>query len=134
MWAIYWKFLLGYGYFPWFVFPLLYGASTALLRHSLWIHDLGHNHSLASIQYSRPSNQRTLLQTKICLKCQKWEHFLPPFRHCPRPLYRQLQQLLCTSASAVPHPPPPVPPFLLAQNLSSKWIAPTNNIPEEVGH
>ena len=26
------------------------------------------------------------------------------------------------------HPPPPVPPFLLAQNLSSKWIAPTDNL------
>ena len=26
------------------------------------------------------------------------------------------------------HPPPPVPPFLLAQNLSSKQIAPTDNM------
>ena len=25
------------------------------------------------------------------------------------------------------HPPPPIPPILLAQNLSSKWIVPTNN-------
>ena len=27
-----------------------------------------------------------------------------------------------------PYPPPPVPPFLLVQNLSSKWIAPTVNM------
>ena len=26
------------------------------------------------------------------------------------------------------HPPPPIPPFLLAQNLSSKRIAPTDNM------
>ena len=26
------------------------------------------------------------------------------------------------------HPPPPVPPFLLAQNLPSKRIAPTDNM------
>ena len=26
------------------------------------------------------------------------------------------------------HPPPPVPPFLVAQNLSSKQIAPTDNM------
>ena len=32
------------------------------------------------------------------------------------------------SAKAVAHPPPPVPPFLLAQNLSSKRIAPTDNM------
>ena len=25
------------------------------------------------------------------------------------------------------HPPPPIPHILLAQNLSSKWIVPTNN-------
>ena len=25
------------------------------------------------------------------------------------------------------HPPPPIPPFLLAQNISSKQIAPTDN-------
>ena len=32
------------------------------------------------------------------------------------------------SARAAPHLPPPVPPFLLAQNLSSEWIAPTDNM------
>ena len=25
-------------------------------------------------------------------------------------------------------PPPPIPPFLLVQNVSSKWIAPTDNM------
>ena len=30
------------------------------------------------------------------------------------------------------HPLPPVPPFLLEQNLSSKWIGPTDNVPINV--
>ena len=34
----------------------------------------------------------------------------------------------CHSLSPRGHPPPPVPRFLLAQNLSSKRIAPTDNI------
>ena len=32
-----------------------------------------------------------------------------------------------TAPRAATRPPPPIPPFLLAQNLSSKRIAPTNN-------
>ena len=33
-----------------------------------------------------------------------------------------------TASHAETHPPPPIPPFLLAHNLSSKWIAPTDNM------
>ena len=33
-----------------------------------------------------------------------------------------------TASRAETHPPPPIPPFLLAQNLSSKWIMPTDNM------
>ena len=35
---------------------------------------------------------------------------------------------MCTASRAETHPPPPIPPFLLVQNLSSKWIAPTDNM------
>ena len=35
---------------------------------------------------------------------------------------------MCTAPHAETRPPPPIPPFLLAQNPSSKWIAPTDNM------
>ena len=47
----------------------------ALLIHSLWVHNLGHTHSLASVQQSETSDQRTLLWTKSCLNCQKWSPY-----------------------------------------------------------
>ena len=33
---------------------------------------------------------------------------------------------MCTVPHAEIHPPPPIPPFLLVQRLSSKWIVPTD--------
>jgi len=35
---------------------------------------------------------------------------------------------MCTAPRAEIHPPPPIPPSLPAQNLSSKRIAPTDNM------
>ena len=35
---------------------------------------------------------------------------------------------MCTGSHDYACPPPPIPPFLLAQNLSSKWIGPTDNM------
>ena len=35
---------------------------------------------------------------------------------------------MCTAPRAETRPPPPIPPFLLAQNLSSKRIVPTDNM------
>ena len=35
---------------------------------------------------------------------------------------------MCTACHDYARPPPPVPPFLLAQNLSSKQIVPTDNM------
>ena len=35
---------------------------------------------------------------------------------------------MCTVPRAETRPPPPIQPFLLAQNLSSKQIAPTDNM------
>ena len=39
---------------------------------SLRVHDLCHAHSLASLQWSGPSDQWMLLPTENCLQCQKW--------------------------------------------------------------
>ena len=63
---------------PYFHFWLELALETwvkALLIHSLWVHDLGHTHSLTSIQQSGPSDQRALLWTKGCLNCQKWSPY-----------------------------------------------------------
>ena len=35
---------------------------------------------------------------------------------------------MCTAPHAETRPPPPIPPFLLAQNISSKQIVPTDNM------
>ena len=35
---------------------------------------------------------------------------------------------MCTALRAETRPLPPIPPFLLAQNLPSKQIAPTDNV------
>ena len=35
---------------------------------------------------------------------------------------------MCMTCHTETRQPPPVSPFLLAQNLSSKWIAPTDNM------
>ena len=35
---------------------------------------------------------------------------------------------MCMAPHAETRPPPPIPPFLLAQNLSSKRIVPTDNV------
>ena len=38
------------------------------------------------------------------------------------------QATMCTPLRAETCPPPPIPPFLLTQNLSSKQIVPTDNM------
>ena len=43
-------------------------------------------------------------------------------------LYPAKAAAMCTALCAETRPPPPIPPFLLAQNLSSKQIAPTDNV------
>ena len=35
---------------------------------------------------------------------------------------------MCMALRAETHSPPPIPPFLLEQNLSSKQIVPTDNV------
>ena len=68
-------------YGPCFHFYLEVALETwvkSLLTHSLWVHDLGHTHSLVSVQQSGPSKQKALLWTKNCLNyqnCQKWSPY-----------------------------------------------------------
>ena len=118
----------------------------ALLTCSLWVHDLSHTHSLATVQYSQHSDQRMLLQTKSCLKYQRWSPYKvkgpfstqPPFVQESRQMAHPalIRAFLRPGATAAmqchpegrTHPPPLVPPFLLAQNLSSKWITSTDNM------
>ena len=73
------------GLYFWFCLELaLETWVKALLNPILWVHHLGHTHSLTSVQQSGPSNQRTLLRTKSCLNARngvptRWkEHFLCP--------------------------------------------------------
>ena len=132
---------------PYFHFWLELALETwvkSLLVHSLWVHDLGHTHSLASIQQSGPSEQSTLLWTKSCLNCQKRSPykvkgalstpFVQESRQKARPsLTKAFLQAAATAtmhcqAERWTYPPPLIPPFLLAQNLFSKWIAPTDNM------
>ena len=117
---------------PYFHFCLELALETrvkALMTHSLWVLDFGHTHSLASVQLSGPSNQRMLLQTKSCLKCQKWSPykvkgvFSTPI--CARKQTNGLPGMdqgfstgSCNGRHAlsprVVHPPTsPLPPFLL---------------------
>ena len=42
---------------------------------TIGVHDLGHVHSLASLQWSGLSDQPTLLLTEKCLLCQKWSPY-----------------------------------------------------------
>ena len=66
------------------------------------------------------------------------EAYLCPFvskrRELPKPvptkafLQPAKAAAMCTAPRAETHLPPPIPPFWLAQNLSSKWIAPTDNM------
>ena len=82
-----------------------------------------------------------LLWTKNCLNCQKWSPykvkgvFSTPI--CARKKTNGtlvIDQGYSTGsynhhhAEQWTHPPPPIPPFLLTQNISSKQIAPTDNM------
>jgi len=43
-----------------------------LLWHSLWVYGLYHTHSLASFQWSGPTDQQALCLTESCLHILKW--------------------------------------------------------------
>ena len=109
------------GYIVWSIFPLLLQASTGHLshgffHHALGVHELSHTHSLASLQWSWLSDQQTVLPTEKCLQFQKWSPYSQP-RQLPCPWH-----VMNTPAHI------PLPPLLLTQNLSTKWIAPTDNM------
>ena len=103
--------------------------AKSTLRNCLVVHDLEHAHSLASFQWSGPSDQRILLPTENCLQypwykgrgvVSIWEMIQPlltkAFLQPPK------TAVMCTSCHDYAHPPPPISLLLLVQNLSSKWI------------
>ena len=63
--------------------------------------------------------ERTVFYTHLCKKAEEWAT-----QRWPGPFYSQLQQLPCTVSQ---RGGPTHLPILLAQNLSSKRIAPTDN-------
>ena len=112
--------------------------------NSLRVHDLGRTHSLASLQWSGLSNQQTLLLTENAYndrngapKKGRWAVSTPVCakreRNGPASADQGLSiasqdSHMCMACHNYARPPPPIPPFLLAQNLSSKQIAPTDNM------
>ena len=130
-----------YGYFSWSVFPLVLGAGTGNLGQSFidtfsvgswpWTHPLISERSL--VRALRPE---TLLLTKKGVPTRWKECFLRLFvqesKQMAHPaLTKDFLQAAATAAMHCQpeqwtHPPLPVPSFLLAQNLSSKRIAPTD--------
>ena len=138
------------GYFVWSVFPLLLWASPGHLSmffffiNALGFHDLNCTYSLASLQWSGLSEQQSLLLTENCLWNQKWSPWkgrglvsTPVCAKKERDGPACADQGLSIASQDSRHihgmpwmcpPTTPIPPFLLAQNLSSKQIAPTDNI------
>ena len=97
-----------------------------------------------SIVRAPPTRERSS-GLKSCLKCQKWSPYKAKGAFStpvcarrqtngpPAALTGAFLQAAATAAmhcqpERCTHPRPPVPPFLLAQNLSSKRIAPTDNM------
>ena len=69
--------------------------------------------------------ERTVFYARLCTKAEEWaiQPWPGPFcSHAAATAAMHCQPKQCT------HPPPPVPPFLLTQSLSSKQIAPTDNM------
>ena len=55
-----------------FCYELALKTSAKCSIQPLRVHDFCHTHSLASLQWSGPSNQWMLLPTENCQQCQKW--------------------------------------------------------------
>ena len=131
-------------YFHFCLEPAMETWAKASLTPSLRVHDSNHTHSLANFQWSGLSDQQVFQLTESCLQIQKW---------CPYKARGVVPEPVCANKArngpatadqgsslvskgschvhGIPrwtHPPPPIPPFLLAQNLSSKWILPTDNM------
>ena len=73
-----------------------------------------------------------LNQTENCLQIPKWcpyeerKEVSVPTDNQDR-LHQAKAVAMCMACHDYVHPPP-VPPFFLGQNLSSKWIVPTDNM------
>ena len=86
-----------------------------------------------------------LLLTENCLQWQKWSPYksqgvvstpvcAKKERNGPASADQRPAKTaaMCTACPDYAHPPYPIPPFLVTQNLSSKWIVPTDNMRPEL--
>ena len=131
-------------YFHFCLETALETSAKASLIPSLKVHYPNHTQSLANFQWSGLSDQRALQLTESRLPIQKW---------CPYKARGVVPEPICANkvrngpatadqgsslasqskchvhgTSRWTHPHPPIPPFLLVQNLCSKRIAPTDNV------
>ena len=93
---------------------------------SFRVHDLGHTHSFASIQWSGSSDQQMLLLTENCLQHQKRSFALKRREMAQAVLTKAFLQsaktvTMCTVCYDYAHPPPPIPKFF-------KMIVSTDNM------
>ena len=119
MYANYWQVRPMAWYLLWSVFPLL--QHWKLTKPKLY--DLSHTNSLVSFQWSGLFDQWTLRLTENCLQIQNWYPYkgrgvlLVPI--CADKVRNDPAKAaaMCTACHDYAHPHPPIPPFLLAQNL-----------------
>ena len=83
------------------------------------------NWKLPTVPEMEPlKKQRSLFYTRLCQKGEKW-----PSQFWPRLFYSQPNQLPCAHHPLLKHAHLPLSHlFLLAQNISSKQIVPTDNM------
>ena len=129
-------------YEPYLYFCYELALETSAKRSSiksLRVHDLCHAHSLASLQWSGPSDQWTLLPTENCLQCQKWSPWKRQRSHIyvrlckkgkkwpsqcqPRLFYSQPSQQPCARHPCWNPPTSPYPTI-----FASAQIAPTDKM------
>jgi len=71
----------------------------------------------SSLEMGIVQGKRTVFSTRLCIGGQQW-----PTQSQPRRFKTDSRDGHAVCTLWVPHPPPPVPPFLLKQNLSLKVI------------
>jgi len=119
--------------------PALETWTKASLTPSLRVHEPNHTHSLVSFQWERSSWLKGAYRFRNGAPSYKARGVVPDpvcankARNGPATA-NQGSSLASQGSCHVhgtpgwTHPPPPIPPFLLAQNLSLKRIAPTDNM------
>ena len=93
--------------------------SELTMVRALWPLNASPDWKLSTVPEMEP--WKSLIYTRLCQKGEKW-----PSQCQPRLFYSQPRQLPSARHSVLK--PACIPPILLVENLSSKWIAPTDNM------